>query len=159
MPNKKISTNWYKFNKLLVTEISGKVNLEDVIVWEKSLYKTLEKIEDNTGFKVLVNLHGFQPESIEVHKRFRTIIPAAMADYGWKVGYVNLFEEAANMKIRSTRGIHCFAAAHVHEDSGKIEHYEYLFGKNNEHFFTDYEKALDWIRKYNSSHDDGNRLN
>jgi hypothetical protein len=145
--NTKIThSEWFPDNNLLITHISGDVTKEDISLWEQSLYTALERINDNGSFKILVNLYGFKAVDFEAHKAFRTIVPATLANYGWRTGYLDLFEEAANLQLTQTRGISCIAAAHVHQDETKIEKYEALFGKATEHFFTDPFKAEHWIR-------------
>jgi hypothetical protein len=139
-------STWLPEEKLVITQISGEVDVAEIEAWDRSLQEALAKIEDNGTFKILVNLHGFQAANLAAHKRFRTIIPATLANYGWKAGYVNLFEEAAGMQLTRTRGIACVAAVHVHQDQSKIEKYDSLFGKETERFFTDPFLGESWIR-------------
>lgn len=150
---KKITTtNWYPEQELIITHISGLLNEEEIASWEKTLYSALDKIPDNGKFKILVNLHGFKAASFPAHKRFREIIPFTLAKYGWKTGYIELFEEEAkNFTTTVTRGINCFAAAHCHQDETKIHLYEEHYSRNNEHYFTDPAKALAWIKTYSQA--------
>jgi hypothetical protein len=138
-------TEWLPEHRLIVTHLSGDVSIADVESWEKSLHTALDQIEDNSTFKIFINLWGFKALNLEAHKRYRAIIPLALADRGWKVGYVDLFEEAASLKFQNLRGVRCVGAAHAHQDASKIEKYESLFGREREHFFTDPQKAKDWI--------------
>lgn len=139
-------TNWYPEKRLLVTHISGDIEKEDIEQWEESFKDTLEQIEDNTRFKIFVNMYGFKAVNIEAHKRFRAVIPLVLADYGWKVGYVDLFEEEAKeITYKNTRGIKCVGAAHSHQDETKMELYETKFSSDREHFFLDPTKARQWI--------------
>ncbi len=145
--DKKITrTDWYPQQRLIVTHISGDVDKQDVEFWQQSLELALAKIEDNSSFKIFVNLFGFKAVDLETHKRFRTIVPETLARYNWKVGYVDLFDEANSMQYSSTRGIQCVAAAHAHQDETKIEQYETRFGRDKERFFTNQETAIQWIR-------------
>ncbi|MES2765249.1 MAG: hypothetical protein V4642_05240 [Bacteroidota bacterium] len=141
-----IKTEWHSDKKLIVTQLRGDVEMSDVERWETSFKNALGQIEDNGVFKIFVNLFGFKAADIEAHKRYRNIIPQTLADYGWKVGYVDLFEESKDMVFKNIRGIRCVGAAHVHQDETKIEKYETNFGRENERFFTDPEKADEWIR-------------
>lgn len=148
MENKIITqSHLFPDKKLLVSRLSGEVKLHDIELWEQSLHLALGQIEDGGIFKILVNLWGFKAASLEAHKRYREIIPLTLANYGWKVGYVDLFEESASMEITNIRGIQCVGAAHVHQDETKIDKYEALFGRVNEHFFTDPQHAEEWILK------------
>lgn len=143
-------TRWDSASRLIVTHISGDLGKEEIEAWEKSLTESLAQIEDNSTFKIFVNLYGFKALDIEAHKRFRTIIPLALADYGWKVGYLGLFEEEAkSMTIRNTRGIQCIGAAHSHQDETKMSLYETRFGHEKERFFTNPNEAMEWIQNLN----------
>lgn len=140
------ATDWYPEKRLVVTHISGEIEKDDIERWEKSFKGVLDQIEDGTTFKIFVNMHGFQAVNIDAHKRFRAIIPLTLADYGWKVGYVDLFEaEARAMTYKATRGIKCVGAAHAHQDATKMELYETRFSSDREHFFLDPARARQWI--------------
>ena len=139
-------TTWIPAKQLVVTQLSGEAEQSDIAAWEASLQEALAQIPDDSTFRILVNIHGFQAADLEAHKTFRTIVPLTLAAYGWKVGYVNLFEEEAkSMVYTSTRGIKCVAAAHCHQDATKIERYQTNFGRPNEQFFTDPEQAWRWL--------------
>ncbi|WPP52172.1 hypothetical protein [Catalinimonas niigatensis] len=139
-------TNWYPEKRLVVTHISGDIEKDDIEQWEKSFKKALEQIEDNTTFKIFVNMYGFKAVNIDAHKRFRGVIPLTLADYGWKVGYVDLFEEEAKtMTYKHTKGIKCVGAAHAHQDKTKMDLYETRFSSEREHFFFDPTQASQWI--------------
>jgi hypothetical protein len=144
---KTIGSTWHPASRLLETTISGDVDGDDIAHWERSLNNALLKIEDNSSFKIFVNLHGFTAVNIDAHKRFRSIIPLKLASYGWRVGYVGLFEEEArDIRYTNSRNIQCVAAAHSHHDDTKMTLYETRFANHNEHYFTDPRKALAWIK-------------
>lgn len=143
---KNTETNWYPEKRLLVTHISGDLEKADIEQWEKSFKNTLDSIEDHTTFKIFVNMYGFKAVDLDVHKRFRGVVPLTLADYGWKVGYVNLFEEEARaMTFKTTRGIQCVGAAHAHQDETKMDLYQTKFSSDREHFFPDPAQARQWI--------------
>jgi len=144
-PEKIIRSEWLPDNHLIVSELYGDLNASDIEEWEGSLSEALSEIKDNGHFRILVNMFGFKATDLDAHKRFRGIIPLTLADYGWKVGYVALFEESKTMTFRNIRGKTCIAAAHVHQDATKMEQYELRFGKANERFFTDPDAARSWI--------------
>lgn len=141
------NTTWDPATQLISTQISGNVDTEDVERWEQSLFEALDQITANSTFKILVNLHGFKASNIEVHKRFRNIVPLTLSKYGWRVGYLDLFEEAADLPISTTRGVRCRAAVHVHQDETKINLYENSYSRDNEHYFTDPAVAEKWINE------------
>lgn len=139
-------TNWYPKKRLIVTHISGDIEKSDIEQWEKSFKDTLGQIADNTTFKIFVNMYGFKAVNVDAHKRFRGVVPLTLADYGWKVGYVDLFEdEAKTMTYKNTRGIKCVGAAHSHQDETKMDLYETRFSSDREHFFLDPTQARQWI--------------
>jgi len=131
-----VETNWYPEHKLIHSTLSGNVDVGDVIKWETGLHDALSKIKDNARFKIFINLFGFKAVNLEVHKRFRTVVPLTLASYGWKVGYVDLFEEEAkSLVLSNNRGIQCFGAAHCHQDETKIQLYQSKYSRENEHLF------------------------
>lgn len=146
MTSKIIETRWYPEKRLIITHISGDIGKSDIKQWEDSLKGTLDQIEDNSTFKIFVNMYGFKAMNIEVHKRFRSVIPLTLANYGWKVGYVDLFEEESKtMKYTNSRGVRCVGAAHTHQDETKMDLYETSFSSEREHFFVNPTKARLWI--------------
>jgi hypothetical protein len=141
-------TEWFPEEKTIDTRVCGAVNFYDIEQWEKSLHLALEQIESGGVFKIMVDLFGFSPNSVETHKRFRSVIPVTLSQYGWKVGYVDLFDEAAEkLQYVNTRDIRCIAAAHAHQDESKIGLYERSYSRYNEHFFTNPEEARKWLKR------------
>jgi len=148
--SKVIQTQWYPEKQLVVTQISGDVDQSDIEQWESSLQSALGQLKEGEAFKIFVNLYGFKAVDLPAHKRFRNIVPLTLAQYGWKVGYVDLFEdEAQTLRYSNTRGIQCTGAAHCHDDRTKMERYESNYSRDREHFFTDPEQALRWIESLN----------
>ena len=145
---KSTHTIWNVEKKLIVTSVQGDLDKDDIERWERSLHMTLNEVESDSTFKIMINMHGFKAVNIDAHKRFRGIIPLTLAQYNWKVGYVDLFEkEASEMVFTRTRGIACTGAAHVHHDATKMELYEARFRRDNEQFFTDPQQAAQWIEE------------
>jgi hypothetical protein len=149
MKQKLIKTSWHPDRGLLVTQISGEITINDIIHWEGTLSAALAEIADGMEFKILVDLFGFKAIDIQAHKRFRAIIPSMLSQYGWKVGYVDLFpEQATSMVLSNLRKVKCIAAAHCHHDISKMELYQREFGRHNERFFTDVNQAQGWISSW-----------
>lgn len=143
---KTIGSTWQPALQLVETTISGDVNIDDIQEWEQSLQETLDQIPDGATFKIFVNLHGFKAVNLDAHKRFRTIIPLTLASYGWRVGYLGLFEqEAERITYTFNRGIRCLAAAHSHHDASKMSLYRDRFAHERENYFTDPTEAREWI--------------
>ena len=134
---KQFGTEWISENSLIITRLKGEVDETDVKEWNQSLQETFAKLPNHSKFKILIDLYGFQAKNLEVHKQYREIVPLTLARFGWKVGYVDMFERKK-----------CVAAVHVHQDETKINKYEELYSRENEHFWTDLEKAEEWIRDY-----------
>jgi hypothetical protein len=137
-------STWLKNEKLIVTRISGTATAEDVSRWKSSLLFALEQVPDNDVFKIMVDLHGFKAVNFDVHKQFRVIVPETLANYDWRVGYLDMFPEA-QIELKSTRGIRCIAAVHVHHDESKIKNYDDNYSRFNERFFNDPAVARQWI--------------
>ncbi|EMY62618.1 hypothetical protein [Leptospira terpstrae] len=146
--NNDIYTKWEKESTLIITRISGSVTETEVSEWKQSLEKAFAEIPSGTQFKIFVNLYGLNPASVSAHKAYRDIIPLLLSQYNWRIGYLDLFEEAKDLKLTSKNEIECLAAVHCHHDSYKINEYESRFGKDSEHFFDDPEKSESWIRNY-----------
>ncbi len=122
-------TKWHPELSLIETTLSGDVDEQDILRWEKSLHQSMSKIPDGSYFKIFINLYGFKAINIQAHKRYREIVPLLLANHDWKVGYVDLFEESKLMKFRKIRNIGCIAAVHVHQDEEKIKKYEENFSR------------------------------
>jgi hypothetical protein len=142
--HKIISTTWEPLHDLLVTTLSGKIDSNDVDTWHFTLKNAAAKIPDESSFKILVNLYGFEAETTAVHKKYRTIMPLFLADYGYRIGYLDMFPEAA-IQLGTTRGIRCVAMANVHHNADKMNDYQNRFSSEHEQYFTDQEGALRWI--------------
>ncbi|MCW7491925.1 hypothetical protein ND861_04575 [Leptospira sp. 2 VSF19] len=143
-----IYTKWEKDSNLVITRISGAISEAEVSEWKQSLEKTFSSIPAGAKFKIFVNLYGLNPTSVSAHKAYRDIIPLLLSKYNWRIGYLDLFEEAKDLKLTSENGMECLAAVHCHHDSYKINEYERRFGRTSEHFYDDPEKSEKWIRSY-----------
>ncbi|HEV7330171.1 MAG TPA: hypothetical protein VGN63_03955 [Flavisolibacter sp.] len=141
---KRNETMFLKDEKLVITELCGDLNTTDIETWQQSLQEVLHQLEPDTKFKILVNLHGFNAQDFETHKKFRVVVPQTLANYGWYVGYLRMFPEA-ELAIRSRQNIFCLAAAHVHHNETKIRNYADNYSMHNEGFFTNPAEARKWI--------------
>jgi hypothetical protein len=138
-------SEWHSKEHLLITKISGKLNKQDIESWRNSLLTAMSSIPAKSTFKMLVDLYGFEADNMEVHKEFRTIIPSLLADYNYRIDYLDMFPEAT-VELKRTRGISCIAMANVHHNAEKMSDYQTRFGKYHEQYFTESEAALSWIR-------------
>ncbi|WP_370090406.1 hypothetical protein [Ekhidna sp.] len=140
-----LSSIWWEDGKMLLTKLSGDVGICEIQIWENCLKDALNQIADNSKFKMFVNLFGFKADSVEAHKYYRSIIPTTLSHYGWRIGYLDMFEEANDLELTNTRGISCVGAAHVHQDASKIDKYQELYATDREQYFTDPDQAYHWI--------------
>lgn len=138
-------THWEVDHALLVTRLQGTVQMSEVQQWAAALQRALAHLADNTSFKLLVDLHGYEPQQMSAHKAMRTVIPMTLARYGFRTALLDLFE-GADLPLELTRGIRCTAVAHVHHETEKMTAYDHRLGRSNEHFFTAYQQAEAWLR-------------
>ncbi|MGV3666784.1 MAG: hypothetical protein ACO1NV_11665 [Leptospira bouyouniensis] len=141
-------TKWEKDSNLITTRLTGPISEADATAWAKDLTQVLQALPEGTKFKIFVNFFGLNPSSVNAHKSYRNVMPLLLSEYGWRIGYLDLFEEANGLKITSEKGIQCYAAVHCHQDSYKIQEYEKRFGKENEHFYDDPIVSEEWIRNF-----------
>jgi hypothetical protein len=144
---KRVSSSYNHNKKILVTHLNGEVCADDVEQWIRSYHEALRQIPIDTHFKIFVDLNGFKADSLETHKKMRTVIPTSLAEYGHMVGYIKLFEPQG-IPTSVTDGKKCIAAAHLHHDETKINLYRSSFAQSNELFTTDYHEAEDWIERF-----------
>lgn len=142
---KQPETRYYPEEQLVTTHLVGEISEPDLKTWKKTLANALNRVPDHGRFKLLVNLDGFRAAGLDVHKKFRTILPCLLAGYGYRIGYLDLFPEA-KVSLRQTRGIRCVAMANVHHDATKMKDYHDRFSCATEDYFTDLPRALNWIR-------------
>jgi hypothetical protein len=126
-------TSWNPDGRLLVTRLSGNVNIDEIHQWRDSIDAALTLVAPGTAFKTFVNIHGFKATDFDAHKAFRTIIPTMLARYDFRVGYLNLFDNAV---------------AHSHHDTDKMHLYQTQCSRPNDQYFTDPAAAEYWIRSY-----------
>ncbi|MFS4460428.1 hypothetical protein [Bdellovibrio sp. HCB2-146] len=142
---KTITTTYDPTTNLLTTTYKGPLTAEDAKTWESQLTEATEKIPANTDFKLLLDIHSFEPINIDAHKAMRNIIPMLLANHGLRPAFIDLFDEKPELPIKIENGKRCVAFANVHHEENKMADYQRRIGKPNQHFFTDYEKAKAWI--------------
>jgi hypothetical protein len=138
------SSVWEVQHRLISTRLTGDIHLEDVARWEAGLQEVLAQVEDHGGFKLLVDLSGYELQDMAAHKAMRVVIPQLLASYGLSSAILELFPEAM-VTLTRTRDIVCQAYANVHHDVDKMTEYERTLGRANQRFFTDGEAARAWL--------------
>lgn len=139
-----IRAAYFPDQKILELRLSGLLNQDDLRAWQAEIAEAMKQVPSHTSFKALVNLHGFKADNIDTHKAFRTIVPLLLADYGYRIGYLDLFPEAS-VELKQTRGIRCVAMANVHQDETKMSLYQQQYSNQREQYFTDPALAVRWI--------------
>lgn len=142
---KQIQTVWNPSTRILETHYTGTLSAEDAALWEKDLWDTLKQIPRNTRFKLLLDLHGFEPKDIAAHKAMRNIIPEVLARHNMRPAFIDLFDEKPEMLLEECNGVQCIAFANVHHDQNKMDDYRRRIGRNDQQFFTDLMQAQDWL--------------
>ena len=139
-------STWDVATGILRTDRTGPVTTADVAQWRDGLHRALANIPDGTNFRLLLNLSGFAPVTIDAHKAMRTVVPEILARNGLRPAFIDLFDERPEMVITTSRGVRCSAFANVHHDAAKMTDYEQRIGKPNQKFFTDVAAAEAWLR-------------
>ena len=148
---KEVYTKWEETTGIVETKLSGNISETEIKEWIESLDRTFAKIPTGTKFKIFVNFYGLNPISVLAHKSYRAVIPVLLSKYNWRVGYLDLFEEAKDLRLTTTNEIECLAAVHCHHDSYKMKEYENRFARESEHFLDDPEKSDSWIRSFSKN--------
>lgn len=139
-----MQTSWHPIERLIVTRLNGKVSINDIQAWERDLMKTMDSIPNNSSFKMMVDLSDFEAVNTEAHKYFRNIIPLLLADYHYRIGYLDMFPEAS-IQLSKKRGIECIAMVNVHHNEEKMTDYQLRFSNVREQYYTNRDKAMKWI--------------
>jgi hypothetical protein len=141
-----IQTTWDENTKIVTTQYKGPVTAKDAVKWTKSLWDVLNQLPSNSTFKLLVDLHGFEPDNLEAHKVSKHIIPDVLTKHNLRSAYLDLFDQRPEATISSTRGIQCTAFANVHHDQNKMDDYRERIGTPNQQFFTSVDQAREWLK-------------
>jgi hypothetical protein len=139
-----IESTYHPSTRIVTTRLQGSVTVEEVSRWLASLAEAIGQIEDNSQFKLLVDLYNYEPAALPAHKAMRPVVPLMLARYGFRTALLDLFDPA-ELPLQNLRGITCTAVAHVHHDPSKMDEYDRRLGRANEHFFTDPSKAQAWL--------------
>ncbi len=142
---KHIQTVWRPSSCILETHYTGTLSAEDAGRWEIGLWEALDQIPRNTCFKLLLDLHGFEPEDIAAHKAMRNIIPELLAKHNMRPAFIDLFDEKPELPLQERNGIQCIAFANVHHDQNKMDDYRRRIGRKDQQFFTDLARAQEWL--------------
>ena len=130
---------------LLIAELHGTVAAADVERWRRDLEAQVAAVPDGGGFKLLVDLTGYEPVDLDAHKAMRTIVPELLARHGMRPAVVDLFAEASDPEVTTVRGVRCVKFANVHHDAAKMADYERRIGREDQRFFSSRKEAERWL--------------
>ncbi len=139
------ASHWDDTLSILQTELKGQVTREDVERWKRDLYAELERIPSGRQFRLLLDLDGYEPFDLQAHQAMRLVIPTLLLHHGMRPAFADLFEETGEIPISMQRNRRCFAFANVHHDEHKMMQYETKIGRSDQKFFTDADKARQWL--------------
>jgi len=143
---KEILTLWKPEDKILFSRLSGTISMEDNIKWEKDLYSESEKISEGGVFKLLLDVCGYEFDSITTHKLHRRIIPFFLARNNYFQAILEQ-EDLAELKKTTVAGKRkCVAVAIIHHDPEKMKNLDEAHGTASERYLSSYSEGHDWIK-------------
>lgn len=98
----------------------GKVSSQDIEAWGRSFQQCRDRNCFGEGFKLLVNTFGYEPESVEVHQK-------------WRSALVSYCENR------------CIAIAFVNHDSHQVSELKRM-ASSTHNFFDDIDEAYEWLQ-------------
>lgn len=122
--SERAATRWERERRLLVTELGGPVSAATVEGWRRGLWSEVDRMPDGTWFRLLLDLTGYEPASLDAHKQMRTVVPELLVAHGMRPAFVDLSPEAPEPVLRCDRDVVCVAFANVHHDPTKMARYE-----------------------------------
>lgn len=131
---------------LLVTELHGTVDVDEVQRWADALLTEVDALPTGGRFRLLFDLTGYEPASLEAHKAMREVVPRVLARHGLLPAVAGLFPEMPDPEVTVERGVVVEAFANVHHDPTKMARYEELIATPTQRFFTDRRQAEGWLR-------------
>jgi hypothetical protein len=139
------ASHWDDTLSILQTELKGPVTREDVDIWKRNLLAELDRIPDGRLFRLLLDLNGYEPVDMEAHKAMRLVIPDILLHHGMRPAYADLYDDPGELHVSMFRNRRCFAFANVHHDENKMKQYDIKIGRADQRFFTDPDKARQWL--------------
>ena len=140
-----VRSGWDAERGWLVTELRDTVDVAAVETWRAGLMEAVAAIPDGTSFKMLLDLRGYEPVSLDAHKAMRDVVPSLLVEHGLRPAFLDLFPEAEEPAIRAERDVVCVAFANVHHDPEKMARYEERIATADQRFFTSRSAAEEWL--------------
>lgn len=130
---------------VLRTHLTGTVDVADVAEWVAGLRLAVASVPDGGTFRLLVDLHGYEPASLDAHRDMRLVVPELLARHGMAPAVAGLFDDAEPVPVTVERGVRCTAMANVHHDPEKMARYADTVGGAHQQFFHDPTAAEAWL--------------
>ena len=105
----------------IVTHLVGKIGLKEIQEWAQSFQAVRDQNFVDRGFKLLVNTYGYQPVSMDVHKK-------------WRESLVTYCQNR------------CIAIAFVNHDPMQVHELKKTATQTH-NFFMDINEAYRWLRE------------
>lgn len=128
----------------LYSAVSGKLDCGEIAAWEAELYGAARTLEDGASFQFIDDLRGYEvaDQDLTAHKELREVTPRFLAAHGFVVGFFKLYEATPPEASESRR---CTRVVHLHHDENKMARYREVLGTDLENFFSDADRARDWL--------------
>ena len=120
------------------TELRGKVTTGEVEHWRAALDHAVASMPRGTSFGLLVDLRGYEPESVQAHQEMRTVIPRFLVGHGMRPALLDLFPGTPGPTISARAAVRCCAFALVH-------HHPEDLNEPEQRSFTDRVAAERWL--------------
>lgn len=142
---KDTKTVWDSKLCVLTSSLKGAVSVDDVDEWKASLRAVLSEVPAGTTFKLMFDLHGYEPATIDAHKAMRAVIPLLLAETGMRPAVIDLFDDKPQVDVAIAPNVRCVAFANLHHDPDKMSRYEEKIAKPDQRFFSDPDAAKAWL--------------
>jgi len=139
------SAEWDEAKKLLYTRFTGLMNYDDIDQWKLLVQSEAAKIQPGTAFKFYVDESGYEYVNADVHVYKRNFLPGFLASYGF---YLSLLPSEEIERLKNTVSLNksrCVFMAMNHHNSEVMRSLDNQFGNDTEHYFSDSDKAKNWI--------------
>lgn len=144
---KNTMTVWDSKRHVLNSALKGVVSVDDVDHWKASLRAALSEIPHGATFKLMFDLHGYEPATIDAHKAMRAVIPLLLAETGMRPAVIDLFDDEPHVDVATAPSVRCVAFANLHHDPDKMSRYEEKIAKPDQRFFSDPDAASTWLNE------------
>ncbi len=113
--------------RIFEVKFFGKINEQTVFNCRQAQLECFQKYFDGNEYKFLLDTRGYEPQSEEAHRLIRTVVCSKDN------------KEIANK---------CVPAAAVNDSVSKIANKRATNTESREQFFTNIDKALDWLARF-----------